>query len=34
LDTDVRFDIVSIILKNGKASITHIVDAFYAADFQ
>ena len=34
LDTDVRFDIVSIILKNGKAAIRHIEDAFYAADFQ
>ena len=34
LDTDVRFDIVSIILKNGKATINHIIDAFYAADFQ
>ncbi len=34
LDTDVRFDIVSIILKNGKAVIRHIEDAFYAADFQ
>ncbi len=34
LDTDVRFDIVSIILRNGKAAINHIVDAFYAADFQ
>jgi len=34
LDMDVRFDIVSIILKNGKAIVNHIVDAFYAADFQ
>jgi len=34
LDTDVRFDIVSIILRNGKAAINHIIDAFYAADFQ
>ena len=33
LDMDVRFDIVSIILKNGKAVIRHIEDAFYAADF-
>ncbi len=34
VDMDVRFDIVSIILKNGKATINHIIDAFYAADFQ
>ena len=34
VDMDVRFDIVSIILKNGKSTINHIVDAFYAADFQ
>ncbi len=34
MDIDVRFDIVSIILKNGKATINHIIDAFYAADFQ
>ncbi len=34
LDMDVRFDIVSIILRNGKATINHIIDAFYAADFQ
>ncbi len=34
VDMDVRFDIVSIILKNGKANINHIIDAFYAADFQ
>ncbi len=34
VDMDVRFDIVSIILKDGKATINHIVDAFYAADFQ
>lgn len=34
VDMDVRFDIVSIILKDGKANINHIIDAFYAADFQ
>ncbi|VAW29319.1 Endonuclease [hydrothermal vent metagenome] len=34
VDMDVRFDIVSIILKNGKSTINHIIDAFYAADFQ
>ncbi len=34
LDTDVRFDIVSIILTKEKMVINHIVDAFYAADFQ
>jgi len=34
MDIDVRFDIISIILKNGKATIRHIEDAFYAADFQ
>ncbi len=34
VDMDVRFDIVSIILKKGKANINHIIDAFYAADFQ
>ena len=34
VDMDVRFDIVAIILKKGKATIDHIIDAFYAADFQ
>jgi len=33
LNIDIRFDIVSIILKNGKAAIRHIEDAFYGADF-
>ena len=33
LDMDIRFDIISVILKNGKASLRHIEDAFYGADF-
>jgi putative endonuclease len=34
LDIDTRFDIISILVKNGKRTIRHITDAFYAADFQ
>jgi len=33
-DKDIRYDIVSILLKKNKIVIRHIVDAFYAADFQ
>ena len=33
LNIDIRFDIVSIILKNGKAILRHIEDAFYGADY-
>ncbi len=33
LDCDVRFDIVAIVLKNGKTTIRHIENAFFAADF-
>ena len=29
LDTNTRFDIISIIIRNGKTSIDHIEDAFY-----
>jgi putative endonuclease len=29
IDLETRFDIISILLKNEKASINHIVDAFY-----
>lgn len=29
LDLEVRYDVIAIILKNGKHEITHIVDAFY-----
>ncbi len=32
-DMDIRFDIVAIVLKNGKAAIRHIEDAFFASDY-
>ena len=33
LDMDVRFDVVSIIMRKDKTTIDHIVDAFFASDF-
>ncbi len=33
IDADIRFDIISIVIRNGKASVRHIEDAFFAADF-
>ena len=30
LDTDVRFDILSVLIKGGKHQVNHIEDAFYA----
>ena len=34
METDVRFDVISIVMKNNKPDIHHIEDAFFPYDIE